>query len=358
LILLFKNELIERVFLHQDHSVILDERDPIKPWERAEAYSWIFLETNYKAFQDMSEPTMREPPPPYPEALLEPAENYYSKWGMKTIQVHGCPTTVLSIKEIPKYKTYGIPQPISEEPLITYIERLEKLCTHTNYSKKIWRESLGSFLEYVKANIPTSCLGFIDVILPEDRTLYDGKVIRLVPKKKSSTNIIFVANILKNLSEELLWGDPRSQHSAAETLAFALLCLISARLRLPTEMKLLYEFDRLSLHHEETSESSPFPKRYFLKVPTLFGQVRAEISKMHFNYFSILSQINQQKGIKDRFFKVTEKCLNETFGRAASKLKLPPNHGEITLSTFTSWPNEVMHHRTQIDNKRYKAKAK
>lgn len=278
---------------------------------------------------------------------------------MKTIETsYGCSATVSSIKEIHKYKDYGIPSPDPKQSLIAYIKKLGKLCTKKKYSKKIWRESLGSFLEYVKANVPTNCLGFIDIIFPEDRTLYDGKIIRLVPKKKFSTNIIFVKNILKNLSQELLQGDLRSQHSSAETFAFALLCLTSARLRFPTEIRLLYEFDSLSLYSEETPKSCPFPKRYFLKVPTLFGAVSAEISKTYFNYFSMLSQINQKAGIKNRFFKVSERCLNETFSRAVSKLTLPPNHGEIALFTLTSWPNEVMHHRTQIDNKRYKAKAK
>ena len=359
LILLFRNELIEQTNQIQDHSVTINKRDPITPWERGEAYSWIFLETDYETFRISSEQIMRSPHLAYPEALLKPAEKYYSKWGMKTIKTaYGCPATTISIKEIHKYKTYGIPQPTPEESLIAYIKRLEELCTEETYSKKTWKESLACFLEYIKTNISTDCVGFIDSIFPEDRTLYDGKIIRLVPKKKFSTNIIFVADILKNLSQEFLQGDPRAQHSAAETLAFALLCLTSARLRLPTEIKLLYEFDYLSLHSEEPLQPSPFSKRYFLKVPTLFGAVPAEISKTHFNYFFILSQINRQAGIKNRFFKVSERCLGETFNKAVSKLKLPPKHGEITLSTLTSWPHEVMHHRTQIDNKRYKAKTK
>ncbi|NGX60863.1 MAG: hypothetical protein K940chlam9_00336 [Chlamydiae bacterium] len=359
MILLFRNELIKWVLWEKEYALILSERDPIKPWEKAEAYSWIFFETKYMPLWSTSEETKRRNRPScYPETLLKKAEYYYAKWGMKTIEVSGCPTTTEKLKEIYRYKKYGIPKPLPNESLITYIERLRESVTEETYSKKLWRDSLGSFLEFVRANIPPDCHGYIDVIFPEDRAFYSDEIIRLIRKNKYPVNIIFVADILKNLSEELLWGDPRTQHGASETLAFAWLCLISARLRLPTEIGLLYELKPSTLITKISPENSLFAKRYFLDVPTLCGHIPMEISKCQYDYFSILSEVNQRSGVKNRFFKASERSLREVFGRAVNKLQLPPEHGEITFLTLTSWPTEVLHHRTQIDNARYREKAK
>lgn len=353
LILLFRNEVAERVLWGKDHSPKLDKHILIEPWEKTEAYSWIFLEPNYTFFCDMAEESRRKNiSSSYPKGLLVKAKEIYSKWGMKTIEIMGCKTQAVKIKEIHKYKLYGIPEPTNDESLIEYIERLRELVNIETYSKKTWEESLGCFLQYVRDYIPPECCGFIDVIFPQDRTFYSDMIIRLIRKDKFPTNIVYVSKILKQLSEDLLWGDSRTQHGAAETLAFSWLCLISARLRLPTRVKLLYEVDFSSLSQQKSSFEI-FPNRFFLEIPTFFGHIPMEISKLHFDYFSILQGINQKLGIMDRSFKSTERSLREVFDRATSKLSLPSNHGEITFQTFTSWPTEVLHHRTQIENKRY-----
>lgn len=239
--------------------------------------------------------------------------------------------------------------------VIEYINTLHELICKdpkNTYQKKLWRDSLNSFLEYVRANTPPESHGFLDMIFPQDKALYEGAFVRLILKKKFPTNIIYAAEILKNLCEDILNGDPRTQHSACETFAFALLCLTSSRLQFPTELRLLYEFSFESLAVED-SNSLIFPQRYFLKVPNLFGHIPMEVSKLTFSFLQQLCQINAVFDLGKRAFKSSERCLREVFSRAANKLNLPQKHGKITLTTLTSFPRENLH-RTQIDNSRYK----
>lgn len=354
----FRSELSELVLLEKKHPIIINESDPIKFWERTEAYSWIFFETQYSFFWSISEETKKKNfLTCYPESLLKKADDYYSRWGMKTIEIHGCKTQIANLKEIYKYKKYGIPKPFPSEPLITHVKRLRELTTKETYSKKIWKESLGSYLEFVKASIPSECQGFINDIFPEDRTFYSDTIIRLTTKEKFPTNIIFIAEILKNLSDEILEGNHRAQYSNAETLAFAWLCMTCSRIQIPTNIKLLHSFDFSSLIVEECPERLFFSKRHLLKIPTLFGNITMEISKRLFEYFSILQQSNQTNEIKISF-KSSQRSLERSFEKAVNKLNLSLIHGKITFSTLTNWPTEVLYHRTQIDNSRYKVKNK
>lgn len=329
-------------------------QSPLLQWQKDEAYSWIFFEVNYLFFWGVSEKYNRKQLsltyPDYPDWLLQSAASIYSKWGMKDKIIGNYRTTTFRIKEIYKYKRYGIPPPEAGETLIDYVKRLETLASKKTESK-LWEESLACFLEFVRVNIPQEYLGFIEVILPEDRTYYSNSTIRLIRKEKFPTNIIYTAQILENLSEEMLWGDARSQLAAAEALAFSWLCLASARLQLPTSIKLLRTFEPSSLIKEKCPARIAFPERYSLKVPTLFGHVSVEISKLIFNYLCILAKNIQTN---HSFFCTSRtRSLERAFDRAVNKLPLRPEEGEITFTTLTSWPDEVMHHRTQIDNSRY-----
>lgn len=350
LILLFRNQLADRIPWGQERI-----ESPLQQWEKDEAYSWIFLEINYLFFWGLADKSNKKQLAltylNYPDCLLQPAETVYSKWGMQERKIGNYRTTTSRIKEIHKYKRYGIPPPEVEESLIDYIKRLERLVSEETVSKKIWGESLACFLEWVRVNIPQEHLGFIDVIFPEDRSFYSNSIIRLIRKEKFPTNIIFTAQVLKNLSKEMLWGDVRSQYSAAEALAFSWLCLTAARLQLPTTIKLLHTFDCTSLTKEKCPERIALPERYTLKIPTLFGNIPVEISKLIFNYLCILAKNIQTNR---SFFCSSQRSLERAFDRAVNKLPLRPEEGEITFTTLTSWPNEVMHHRCQIDNSKYK----
>jgi hypothetical protein len=357
LLLLFKLELADHISFTQIYNPKNDQDDFISPWQKDEAYSLIFLETNYHFFWGMSEKTKpRLTHYPYPDYLLQHAKIFYDNWGMKTIQVKGCPTKIPKIKEINKYKQYGIPKPLDHETLIAYIERIRSLITNKLYSKKLWVESLGSFLEFVRANIPAECHGFIEIVFPMDKTFYSDTIIRLIQKVKFPTNILYIASILKELSHKILWGDQKTQHGACEALAYAWLCLISARLQFPTELKLLYEFDLTTLTTEDNSENILFPKKYFLGLPTLFGNIKMEITKLQHQYFCHLAEINQKMGSKNHFFTLAKNTLEKNLKRAVGHLQLPPEHGDITFQTLTSWPTENLHHRTQIDNSRYRTR--
>jgi hypothetical protein len=348
LILLFRNELSQRVLWEQGITPISSTQDPLQSWEKTEAYSWIFFETNYLFFWGASDKFYRQyHSDSYPDCLLQDAGRIYSKWGMQERIVSGCPSITARTKEIYKYKKYGIPEPLPNKSLIEYIKDLRNLVSEKTYSRKMWRESLASFLEYVRTSIPQECQGHIDIIFPEDRAFYSKTIIRLIRKEKFPTNIIFASQMLKNLSEAILQGDKRTQYTAVEALAFSWLCLASARLQHPTTIKLLLTFNFTSLAKENCPERIAFPHRYVIKVPTLFGDIPAEISEGHFNYLSLIAK-NQQT------FKSSQRSLERLLDRAVNQLPLKPKDGEITFTTLTSWPNEVMHHRCQIDNSKYK----
>lgn len=353
ILLSFKDALENLLELEKGITSISGD-DPIPLWQKNQLYSWIFFESQYLFFWGTSEKTKKENQKrDLPKALLEKAEIYYSKWRDKEIKVQGYPTITPRLKETLRYCLHGIPKPEPEETLIRYIERLRNLVSPKTYLKKIWEESLGSFLEFVRFYLPTEHHGFIDVIFPENRTFYSDIIIRLIRKDKFPTNIVVVGEVLRSLAEDVLSGDPRTQHCSAETLAFAWICLTSSRLQLPTGIKLLFNFNASLLKTEEKPERLLFPTRHLLQVPTLFGNIPMEISKQLFEYLSTLSEINQGS---TPFFKSSERSLRRAFDRATKKLDLPSEHGELTFTTLTSFPTENFHHRTQIDNSRYRSK--
>lgn len=362
-LLLFKNELMKWICWDKDHKDAFRGNSDFEPGLEREAYSWIFFEIEYLFFWGISDELKKEGwPENYPKDLLVEAQSYFSKWLDKELEMKGgIKCTKGRLKSSNDYRLYGIIPPDPQETLIKYIERLRYEEFEHKYTKKLWWESLGSFLEYVKAYTQPECHGYVDVIFPQDRTPFEGKVIRQITKDKFPTNIVVVISILKNLAEMMLGGDVRSQHCAAEALAFAWICLTSARSRLPTRINLLEEFDASTLSIEERPERPRFASRYTMKVPTLFGAVRMEISKSLYQYLLTLSKINKKLGVRNSFLKNTEhkaRALRRIFRRAVAEVNLPDNHGPVTFTTLTSWPTTCVHHRTQIDNSRYKIKVK
>ena len=359
-LLLFKNELMEWICWDKDHKDAFSENSDFKPGQEREAYGWIFLEPHYWSFWGISDESMKEGwPENYPKDLLAAAQSYFSTWLDKELEMKGgIKYTKGRLKSSNDYRVYGIVSPEPQETLIKYVKRLRYEEFEHKHTKKLWWESLGSFLEYVKAYTQPECHGYIDVIFPHWKIPFEGKVIRGVLKEKYPTNILVVMGILKNLAETMLWGDVRSQHCAAEALAFAWICLTSARSRLPTRINLLEEFDASTLSAEERPERLRYTTRYTMKVPTLFGAVQMEISKSLYQYLQTLEKINKSIGVKDSFLKHTERGLRGIFSKAVKKLNLSSSHGPVTFTTLTSWPTTCIHHRTQIDNSRYKAKAK
>gem|GEM_PF-3029196 len=349
-LLLFKNELMEWICWDKDHKDVFTGNSDFEPGLEREAYSWIFFEIKYLSFWGVSDELKKEGwSEDYPEDLLAESQSYHSKWLDKELVMKGgIKSTKGRLKSSNDYRVYGIIPPNPHEILIKYIERLRYEEFEHKHTKKLWTESLGSFLEYVKAYTQPECHGYIDVIFPQDRTPFEGKVIRKITKDKFPTNIIVVMSILKNLAEMMLWGDLRGQHCAAETLAFAWICLTSARLQLPTRINLLEEFNASTLSIEERPEGLHFTKRYTMKVPTLFGAVQTEISKSLYLYLQTLGRINRDFGVEGLFFKHTERGLRGVFSKAVKKLNLARSHGPVTFTTLTSWPTTDLHHRTQI----------
>lgn len=219
ILLSFKDEL-EKLLKCEKGCTSICSDDSIPLWQERESYSWIFFEPQYLFFWGTSEKAKKENQTrDLPECLLEKADTYYSKWRDKEIEFKGYSAIKPRLKETPRYCLYGIPEPERGETLIGYIERLRELVSPKTYFKKIWEESLGSFLEFIRSHLPIEHHGFIDVIFPEDRTFYSDAIIRLIRKDKFPTNIVIVGGILKNLAEDVLSGDPRTQYCSAETLA-------------------------------------------------------------------------------------------------------------------------------------------
>ncbi len=176
----FTDELAVKVELEKDHEIINDYDDTLRSWEKAEAYGWIFLESQYLFFWSVSEETkMRsQKNRKYPEHLLRNGNEYYLTWQNKVIEMKDVKRTVPRLCESSRYARYGIPQSLPTESLIAYINRLRELVSDKTYPKKQWGESLGSFLEFVRLHTSSDCHGFIDIIFPEDRAFYYGTIIR------------------------------------------------------------------------------------------------------------------------------------------------------------------------------------
>ncbi len=314
--------------------------DDIDRWTREECYIWINAEPYYNLKQKNNKKLK------IPDCFYEPASKFYDEWD-------ALPIDIKKTKEFKPPKKHEE----SEKPQ-TLLEYLHDLHRQVSTKEKLslrWKASLRSFVDHIRKNYLSEESGFIDIIFPRKMDFFHGKVIRKIPLETYSIDILDTMSILKQLAFSVLNGRPNFQHSAAETLAYAWVCLICANEKTITKETLLYIISINCLKVKKTPKENIFfdecdyysdTDTFSICIPTLFYEEEIIISKSLYNYLLALCKINQGK-----LFNRSLKKLRDTLNNIIKKTTLSAKPNEISFLTFLSMPHDHIGYRYRPKNK-------
>lgn len=242
--------------------------------------------------------------------------------------------------DIQNDKNYRIADPLKDESILAYLQRLYSIIIDKNERRQIWWFSLRSFTNFLRKKVRRKIedLGELDIIFPEEMTIYFDNIIRKVPITLYPIDIWAVADILQNLVKLVL--DGRSQESAAQALGLTWVCLASGHCRLMTRFEILNELHPSDL--KEKLQSDPFKPNHWLSIRTLFGKIEAPVSKMVHDYLRALPTKNPHY-----IFDLAPRSLRRALDRATAASSQAQGLGKITFLTLMHRSHEGRGHRFQ-----------
>jgi hypothetical protein len=85
------------------------------------------------------------------------------------------------LKDIDEIQSNRIPDPLGGEKVHSYLERLKSILIHEKERRKVWWHSLRSFTKFLRDQARLiEDFGELDVIFPEDMTIYFDTILRKV----------------------------------------------------------------------------------------------------------------------------------------------------------------------------------
>jgi hypothetical protein len=275
--------------------------DCIDPWPRKEACCWIFADL-YDHFGRFDRT------PPIVDAACEMAKPDYDDWLELNLEV--------------------------QNHLEIYKNR---------YCKSAKWRSLRSFVSHLRELYPLNERGCIEEIFPEEMKLVNGKIAKAVPSTVYPIDIYTTAEILKGLANQILEGRPNAQFGAVEAFGLCLVCLICARRRLPTQLKLVTQMPMDCLVLPGSTENTEEKNRPLLMVQTLYGSSPVPISLTMANYFDAIRNFLPKN--RKTLFQSDPRSLRRVLDGIVEKIPSAVNLGRITFSTFLSHPHEAIGQR-------------
>lgn len=295
---------------------------PASFWEKEEAYAWIYGARRYIPLIHRISPTR-----PLPSFYSQTAKPLFDKW-------------LELFLDIQNFHKYHIPDPLKNETLYLYLERIHSIVISRKERRTIWWDSLRSFTHFLRdqAKQDIENLGELDVIFPEDMTIYSDTIIRKVPVTLYPIDIWAVAEILQNLCRFALEGRSNAQESAVQALGLAWVCLTSSHARCMTRLEILHELPVDNL--KEVPQNDLLQPNHCLTIPTFFGNSNAPISETVHNYLFALHRTNPYY-----IFSQSLRTLRRTLDRAIAASPQAQGLGKITFLTLMHQPHEVKGHR-------------
>lgn len=299
--------------------------------EKSDAYAWVY---GAKHYYPLMQPVVVDPlmqpvvvGRAVPALYLRPALPLFNKWlGL--------------FLDVQNKESYRIPDPMKEETVLQYLERLQSILVEGNERRKIWWSSLRSFVDFLRnkdiKNMES--LGELESIFPEEMMLYFDCILRKVPVTLYPVDIWVVAEILQNLAKIVLEGRSNSQGSAAQALGFAWVCLASGHARCMTRLECLR--DVVVKNIKEGTQDDPFFPNHWVSLRTCFGQVEAPISDMVYKYLLSLPRTNSRY-----IFEMPLRSLRRSLDRAIAASNSAKGLGKITFFTFMHRSHEVRGYR-------------
>lgn len=291
-------------------------------WEKDDAYTWLYGTPRYH--RHMCRMGTKRPIPPF---YSQPVQPLFDKW----LELY------LDVQSIP---SYHIPKPSSGETVHAYLQRLQSIVVNEGERRKIWWLSLRSFTDFLRDETrrQIESLGELDVIFPEDMTIYFDGIIRKVPITLYPIDIWAAAEIIQNLANLVFDSRPNAQLSAAQALGLAWVCLASGHAQFMTRLEFLHELHPSS--PKELKQDDPFKPNHYLTTRTFFGKIDAPISKMLHDYLLALPKTNPHY-----IFDQPLRTLRRALDRAISISKQAQDLGKITFLTLMHQSHEGRGHR-------------
>jgi hypothetical protein len=257
----------------------------LKSWKRHLSYCWIHATDDFSKLGKRQRQTKS-----LQEIFPKPASVYYEKWKNKS-------------KDFFLRKS----QIIAPEPEVGIANFLEVLRVQTilHHKQNKWRESLLSFINFLRWESSIEDQGYIDFLFPEELSVFDDQIIRERLPQEYPIDIFAVSEILRLLAKRTLTGKRHSRETAADALGFAWVCIAFSYSRLPSRLKYLHDLSLSDLHLPVQPNLLPH-----LTIPTLAGRVKVPISPMLYSYLSTLSMTHNSEHTK--IFKSSERSLRRT----------------------------------------------
>lgn len=297
-------------------------QEPAFFWEKEEAYAWIYGARRYIPLMHRMNQIR-----PLPSFYSQVAKPLFDKW-------------LELFLDIQNFHAYHIPHPLKNETLYQYLERIHSIVISRKERRTIWWDSLRSFTHFLRdqAKQRIENLGELDVIFPEDMTIYSDTIIRKVPVTLYPIDVWAAAEILQNLCRIALEGRPNAQESAAQALGLAWVCLASSHARFMTRLEILHELPINSV--KKIPQNDLLQPNHGLTIPTFFGNSNAPVSETVHNYLLALHRANPRY-----IFNQPLRTLRRTLDRAIAASPQAQGLGKITFLTLMYQPHEARGHR-------------
>lgn len=345
-------------FRVEDRSPIFDSSvftpNPDSFWEKDDAYGLLCADPGF--WRRIINYRYHTPCRSVPEYYSQPALPVYQQWRGEE-------------KEVFYRKCVMIPEPVKEETLIAYLQRLERAVTDGNESRDVWIESLRSFLQFLRDDTELDQKGPLEVLFPskegckgmEMRKDYThkfeegavkeverGVILRRIENTVYPIDVLAAAEIVQNLIHAVLEGRPNAQRSALEALAFAWLCLAVGFRRGVTRENLVFSVAVDQLYYFAQTDVDEYLKpTHFINVNSLFGPVDVPISRTLYDLLLALPRNTNSQQV----FSMDLETVLRTFRKAVKRSKRAQNLGPITFLTFMSSPHEAIGHRAFLAQK-------
>lgn len=305
-----------------------------------EAYIWLYGEP--LSFRSLMHPPKRNPVPEY---YQQPAIHLFDEW--------------LELNKSIVFRGAIIPEPSPDSSLLEYFHFLENEILYEGEGRAIWMGSLKSFLQYIREDLPSDLLGYLDTIFPYRLDIRPTGMCERIPARVEKVqrkmilknperavypiDIHLYSQITKNLLKTVLEGRSNVQRSAAETLGLVWICHAAAAARVMTREDALFNLETGALIAPELgAKREYFKPEYYIRLPTILGMVDAPISRVVYCFLLALPRSLGYTRILSLSLRALHRTLQE---KGVAPLLMPPQTDNLTFLTLMSQPHHAIGNR-------------
>lgn len=284
----------------------------LSQWEREQAYCWLHATDHYlPLMSEQKEVFVYEVGDIYYQKIRKPVGRQHSiHFGDLTVD--STPPTLLSDKATSWYKTWFeqagdlrnrplkiIPNPKPEEIVSEYLYSLSAMALTQRVPK--WRESLGSFLHFLRRQVQIDEELKINELFPEYMEISEDAIRRLIPNTAYPIDITSAAQIIQELIA-LVKGRSDSQYTSAQALALVWVSLSCAFARINPNVKFIHQLNTDRLSCKKASVNGKNCDHYFLNIISPNGDAEIPISTFLYDYLIHVAKVSNSSSKSSNLF--------------------------------------------------------